>query len=165
MCSLKFRGLRFESQPNNHPVADSGVWTNRKPKSMNLNLSSIARDRAAPRLELPNDLRRLPRTMIGFCAPHVGPLSTVQSVNHLGATTSMLTSAKPLRQNSKIRERQIILLGDRPTTSAKPKPSKAHVISWRGRRNEATSPLKHRQKLVGCAERQSLQHRRGAAAV
>src|SRR3954466_14413993 len=77
---------------------------------MNVNSSNIARNRAERSRELPDKLRLLPRTMIGFCTPDVGPLLPMQNVNRTGATTSTLTSAKPLRQNSKIAERQTISL-------------------------------------------------------
>jgi hypothetical protein len=112
-CSLSAaacREIRAKSQTSKHPVGDSASQAIQKLKSININALNIARDRIARRLELPNDLRRPPRTIIGFFTPHVGPLRTMQIVNHMVATTSMLPRSKPLRQNSKIPERQTISL-------------------------------------------------------
>src|SRR3954470_3391081 len=77
---------------------------------MNINPLSIARDGTASKWDLPNKLHRAPRTMIGFCTPHVGPLRTMQNVNQTGATTWKPQSANALGQNSIIRERQTISL-------------------------------------------------------
>src|SRR6476646_5195608 len=87
---------------------------------MNVNPSSIARDRTASRREFSHNLHRTPRKTTGFRTPDVGPLRTMQNVHHGRATTSMVTEYKPLVQNSKIPERQTIVRPEPPTTSAKP---------------------------------------------
>jgi hypothetical protein len=86
---------------------------------MNVNSSNIARDRTASSLELPNNLHREPRKTIEFRPPHAGPLRPMQNVNRTAATTSKSPSGEPLVQNSKIPERQTILLQVFPTNSAK----------------------------------------------
>jgi hypothetical protein len=122
MCSVQVERLEpeVESQTIKHPVADCALQTIKKPKSMNVNPSSIARSRTASRRELPNNLRRAPRKMIEFRTPHVGPLRTMQNVNRTGATTSTSPSAEPSVQNSKIPERQTIVRPEPATSSAKP---------------------------------------------
>jgi hypothetical protein len=122
MCSVQVERLEpeVESQTIKHPVADCALQTIKKPKSMNVNPSSIARSRTASRRELPNNLRRAPRKMIEFRTPHVGPLRTMQNVNRTGATTSMLTERKPSMQNPKNTERHTILRPSPATTRAKP---------------------------------------------
>src|SRR4051794_18318493 len=75
---------------------------------MNINLLSIARDRTASKRDLPNNPHRAPRTIIGFCTPHVGPLRAMQNVNQTGATTWKPRSANALGQNSKAPECQTI---------------------------------------------------------
>src|SRR6476660_2165924 len=112
--------LTAASQTVKYPPVASTLHTMRKLKSMNVNLLSIARYRTAPKRESPNNLPRAPRKMIGFCTPHVGPLSAMQNVNRAGATTSMVTKRRPVVQNSKIPERQTISLRESPMTSAKP---------------------------------------------
>jgi len=87
--------LRAESQTIKYPPVASALHTIRKLKSMNVNLSSIARNRTASRRQSPNNLHRAPRKMIGFCTPHVGPLPAMQNVNRTGATTSMVTKRRP----------------------------------------------------------------------
>jgi hypothetical protein len=93
--------MGVECQTLKHPVADSALQTIQKPKSMNVNPSSIARHRITSRLEYSNNLRRAPRKMMGFCTPNVGPLSTVQYVNYNAATTSMVTARQLLVQFQK----------------------------------------------------------------
>ena len=109
--------LRGESQPIKHPAAGSALQTIQKLTSMNVNPSSIARDRTVSRRELPNNLRRAPRKTIGFCTPDEKFHRTMQNVNQKGATTSIVMRADPLRQNSKIPERQPISPRKPPTSS------------------------------------------------
>src|SRR5437762_2570978 len=139
---------------------------------MNINPSSIARDRTASRRELPNNLRRAPRKTNGFYTPNVGPLRTMHNVNRTGATISMVTARRPLVQNSKIPERQTISLGESPITGAKltlpptcdllttNRRMMIQVAPPRGNQRGRHSPLKDREKLVGRAERQHDQRRR-----
>src|SRR5215208_6754766 len=75
---------------------------------MNINPSSIARDQLASRLKFSSNLTCAPRKTIGFCTPDAKFRRTMQNVNHNHATTSMVTSADPLGQNSKIPERHTI---------------------------------------------------------
>jgi hypothetical protein len=117
---LKAKNEALRAKPPNIQLPTLRYKRCKKRKSMSVNPSSIARHRTASRLEFSNNPRRSPCKTTGFRTPDVGPLRTMQSVNHNAATTSMVTERRPLVQNSKIPERQTIVRPEPATTSAKP---------------------------------------------
>ena len=84
------------------------------------NPSSIALAQIAMRQELPNNLSRAQRKIIGFCAAREDFRRNMQIVSHTRTTTSILTERKLQMQNPKNTEHQTIVRPERPTTSAKP---------------------------------------------
>jgi hypothetical protein len=100
---------------------------------MNVNSPSIARRRAASRLESSVNLRRARCKTIEFRTPHVGPPLAMQNVNHNAAITSKSSSADSLVQNTKITERQTLLL-------PRPKNRDAEV---RNRRKQSERRIAH----------------------
>ncbi len=120
LCWVAYE-CEFEKRiPPNIPLPTLLYKTMQKPKSTNVNPSNIARNRTASTLELPNNLRRAPCKMLGFCTPNVGPPGAVQYVNHNARATSMVTARSPLVQNSKTPEPHTILPPDPTTPRAKP---------------------------------------------
>ncbi len=121
ICFVLRTSIQKHRRPNQSNIRLRLCVTNdKKLKTMNINPSSIARDRTASTLGLPNNPRRAPCKITGFRSPDVGPLRTMHNVNHGRATTSMVTERKPLAQNSKTPERQTIVRPEPATASAKP---------------------------------------------